>query len=262
MYTMASRGCFRQKAEPKAPTMTPRDPSQTIRELNQRLRQLEQAHQGGAASGEVFSTGIEALDRLFPASGLPAGVLVEFLSEGEGSGAGTLALAIVSSLLGHEGMFVVIDQAKEFYPPAMVALGIDLKRVIVTRPANARDAMWAFEQSLSCVGVRAALCWIDRLDDRLFRRLQLAAELGRGIGFLVRPAAARELPSWAEARLLVQGLPTPPQRTGRKLRVELLRCRKGAGGKAVELDISHETSRLRLAASVAPPTSAKRAARA
>ena len=100
-------------------------------------------------------------------------------------------------------MLVVIDRPQTFYPPAAAAWGIDLERLIVVHPQNARDELWAAVQALRSPVVAAMWASIDRLDSRAFRRLQLAAEAGRTLGVLVRPAAARGQPSWADVRLEV-----------------------------------------------------------
>lgn len=254
-----------------------------LEDLRRQLRQIERTPRRGEGP-PVVSTGVEALDRLLPDGGLGAGTLLEWLGEGEGSGAATLAVVLSGRLLQvRGGGAVVIDGPREFYPPAADALGIPLDRLVVVQPANARDALWALEQSLRSAGVTAALSWVEELDDRTFRRLQLAAEAGGGVGMLLRPGRCRAGPSWAEARLEVQpqpagGRPLPRPRPGRaseerrlpavaassrrRWRVELLHGRGRAGGEAIELELSHEADTVCLAAALADPAPAARAARA
>ena len=230
---------------------------EVIGDLKDRLRQLEQSHRPIRTT--VFSTGC-ALDRLLPGQGLAPGTLAEWLSEGDGTGAATLVFSVTGFVLRAGGSVVVIDGPREFYPPAAAALGMPLKHTVVVRPASAGEAVWALEQSLRSSAVRVALGWFDKLDDRAFRCLQLAAEIGGALGFLLRPAARRADPSWADVRLLVDPAPTPRTATGRRLRVELLRCRGGAGGKAIELELNHETGALcldtPLAGAALPPRAA------
>ena len=102
------------------------------------------------------------------------------------------------------GVLVVIDRRQTFYPPAAAAWGIDLDRLIVVHPQNARDELWAAVQALRSPAVAAMWATIDRLDSRAFRRLQLAAQAGRTLGVLVRPASARGQPSWADVTLEVE----------------------------------------------------------
>lgn len=220
-----------------------------INDLKDRLRALE--HSCRRTQSTACSTGIAGLDQLLPAGGLVQGSLVEWLSDGEGAGAATLALTVAARVLQDGGALVVIDARREFYSPAAAGLGVALERMVLVRPANARDALWALEQALRCRSVAATLGWIETLDDRVFRRLQLAAETGGGLGFLLRPAARRGQPSWADVRLLVQALPPAPHAAGRRLRVELLPGRGTAGGKTVDLEQSDETGHVSVAAALA-----------
>ncbi len=238
-----------------------------IRDLRERLSRIERPRP--PERGAIFSTGLEALDPLLPRQGLEWGTLVEWLSDGAGAGAATLALAITSGILRQRDSLVVIDGQREFYPPAAAGLGIPLERTVLVRPQSARDALWAWEQSLLSGAVAVVLGWIAELNERAFRKLQLAAETGGSLGFLLRPATCRAESSWAEARLLVHALPTDGLEirptvpsSGRRWRVELLYGRGGAGGKAIELELSDEAGPVPLVSRLAHPTSAACQARA
>ncbi len=141
-----------------------------------------------AAEAGVFSCGAAAVDRLLPGGGLRQGMLVEWLGAISGCGAATLGLLGAREACREGGVLVVIDRSQTFYPPAAAAWGIDLERLIVVRPSNARDELWAAVQALRSPVVAALWTNIERLDSRAFRRLQLAAEAGRTLGVLVRPA--------------------------------------------------------------------------
>ena len=260
---------------------------ETLRQLTQQLRQFERARAPlscnsrlSTLDSQLRSTGIAPLDGLLPDRGLRGGTLSEWLAPGPGSGAGTLAFAAAAGLLQTGGVCLVVDAARTFYPPA-VSSRIDLRQMVVVHPANANDELWALEQSLRCRGVTATIGWIERIDDRAYRRLQLAAETGGGCGFLLRPAKFRVEPSWADLRLLVEpvGQAFQPDPTGndcklqiancklknepptqanfqfsissfqfsiphRRLRVHLLHCRGGMSGGTVELEIDDVTSRV------------------
>ena len=184
--------------------------AQVIQELTQKLRQMEQARRPAVETAGRISTGVEPLDALLPGGGWQLGTIVEWLAAGDGKGssgggAGTLALAASRPALNDGGAMVVVDPSREFYPPAAAGLGIALERMLVVNPADEREALWAIEQSLRCTGVAATVGWIGRLDSRAFRRLQLAAEAGGGLGIFLRPERVRKQPSWAEVRLLVSG---------------------------------------------------------
>ena len=163
----------------------------------------------------ALSSGCPALDRALPEKGFRPGTLVEWLSRGEGDGTATLGFPRRrrgrAGRVGG-GAVVVLDRTGEFYPLAAVAQGIEPARLIVVHPGNKADHAWALDQALRCPAVAAVVAWPEsldgKLDGRTFRRLQLAAEQGGGLGLLIRPESVRAQPSWADVRLLVEPLPS------------------------------------------------------
>jgi hypothetical protein len=246
------------KNQPKLPV--------ALETLRRQIARLEGArHRGGAGP---ISSGCGPLDRLLPAGGFRRGTLTEWLAAGEGTGAVALALGAAAAACGDGGMLVVLDRRREFYPPAAVGLGIAPQRLIVVHAATAADDAWALDQALRCPGVAAVLAWPEKLDGRTFRRLQLAAEEGNGLGLLIRPESARREPSWAEVRLGVEPLTSTssaespsnsPAGCRRRLRIHLLRCRGGTGGRSVDVEIDDETRTVHLVAELADPAIARRA---
>jgi len=239
-----------------------------VQQLRQRLQQMGRGSPHSAGEKVHFSSGVAAIDALLPSGILRVGMIVEWITERAGSGAARLALLMALKSLQSGGALVVIDGRKEFYPPAAMRLGLDLARTIVVRPRNSQEAIWALEQALGCGGVAAALGWIDKISDRAFRRLQLAVEQGAGLGVLMRPAAARHEPTWADLRWWVQPVAkngdakNGDASSGRRLQIELLHCRGGTGGRAIELEISDETGDVRMAPPLAAAANLSRAARA
>jgi hypothetical protein len=246
------------------------------------FRESQTASPEQKLSEKVVPTGIEALDCLLPDAGFRVGTLVEWLAEA-GSG-DQLALLAAAPALVDDRLLFVIDGEATFYPPAAAALGIDLGRLILVRPRKAarstttvtkkeapsEETLWALEQTLQSRGVAVTFCRLERMNARVFRRLQLAAERGRGLGFLIRAPSARSEPSWSDVRLSVEAVPGPCTKTGtdpgpvavrntvcpsgresvpvfvqgpekfppgeislsgRRWRVEVLRCRRGAAGQ-------------------------------
>jgi hypothetical protein len=173
----------------------------------------------------------------------------------------------------------VIDRRQTFYPPAAAAWGIDLARLLVIHPRTARDELWAAVESLRSPAVAAVWAEIERLDNRAFRRLQLAAHAGRTLGLLLRPASVRGQPSWADVRLEVRGelqnanctttlravpeivnwrtsamenlqfaicnLQSPTLFAGRQIQVHVLRLRGGRPGQRAMLEIDDATYTVR-----------------
>jgi protein ImuA len=262
-------------------------PAEMVRSLRQQLRALEADRR--PASDVSISSGCAGLDELLPGKSFRPGQLVEWVADGLGSGAGTLALVVArQACCVTGGALVVADRAGNFYPPAALAWGIDGRRLIVVRASREKDELWALDQCLRCVGVAAVWAGVERLQECWFRRLQLAAESGGVLGLWVRPLSVRGQPSWSDVQLLVQPRPglrvqedRPESWRGRRVRVELLRCRGGAAGSAVDLEIDemngtirevkttrqaraagHETHPVHLASPLAHPASGRRSARA
>jgi cell division inhibitor SulA/protein ImuA len=193
--------------------------------LAEQIRQCETARRPKATA--TISTGYDVLDRALSDGGFHRGTLVEWLTDAGGSGATTLVLSAARQACGDKGTLVVINRRRTFYPLAAVACGIDLSRLLLVRPQNDRDETWAIDQALRSGGASAVVAWPEKLDDHLFRRLQLAAESGGTLGLFVRPVRAIAEPSWAEVRLLVEPLASVPSDAGnapRRARVTVLRC--------------------------------------
>jgi hypothetical protein len=231
-----------------------------IQNLRERSRQLE-ASPGRGHSLDSAAAAPEMLRQLLRGEEIERGTLVEWLNESEGSGGVMLALAVAGRALQRGGIFVLIDGPGEFYPPGLAGLGVPLERTVIVRPGDALSALWAWEQALRCKAVAVTLGRLERLNDRLFHRFQLAAEAGGGLGFLLRPAAQRAGPSKAALRLRVAARPCrEPLSLARRLRVEVLYCRGGAAGAAAELELGHDTNPVRLLSELADPAPAARAA--
>jgi len=196
---------------------------------------------------------------LLPRHGFPCGSLVEWLAAGDGTGAESLAIGTAAQAAAEGGAIVVLDRRRQLYPPAAARAGIDLERLIVVQAAAPADEQWALDQALRCPAVAATVAWPERLDGRTFRRLQLAAEAGGGLGLLVRPPRARDEPSWAEVRLWVEPLPAASREAGRRLQIDLLRCRGQVEGQRVELEVDDATRTVHLAPAVETAKGRRRA---
>ncbi len=214
----------------------------TMQQLARQVRLLETA--GRQMHSGRISSGSEVIDRHLPDGGYSKGTLVEFLQNGPGSGASSLALITARQAMASGKYFVVVDPSRRFYPPAAVAFGLSLERIIVVHPSDKADTIWAFDQSLRSQAVGAVWAAIDQFDDRQARRLQLAAEQGGGLGLLIRDESKmRGQPSWADIQWRIASRPAPSdvvntnfQSTNcRWIDLHLLRCRGGAGGKQIPI---------------------------
>ena len=217
-------------------------PAETVRLLADRIRQLETSLR--PCDQAAIPLGSGGLDALFPEGGLSAGSLVELLPSAAGAGAWTLALILARYACGERKTLLIADHERSFYPPAARKLGLDPARTVIVRPHRVADALLAMAQALRCPAIGTAIGAFERLSDRDGRRLQLAAESSGAIGVLLRPLSALGAPSFATVRLRLDPLPSSPR--GRRLQVEVLRCRQNAKPQAACVEIDHATGHVRL----------------
>jgi protein ImuA len=231
--------------------------AEVVAELREKLEALESSLRNPAGESDIIRpTGVAPLNALLPEGGFRGGSLVEWLAEEDGAGVVTLALHAARPWLASGQTCLVVDDSQRFYPLAAAALGIGLEQLLIVRP-TARDLFWTLEQVLRCRGVAVTVGWFGPAADRVLRRLQLAAETGGGIGILLRPAAVRTQPTWAQLRLLVRAVPGGAG--GRRLGIEVLYGQGGKAGGTVEVDLDDETGNVRLAAPLAAPGDARQA---
>jgi protein ImuA len=221
-----------------------------VQKLAQRIRDIEAERPHFQAT---LALGIPVLEEALPERRLPAGSLVELLAAAPGAGVWTLALLMAKHACDERKCLVIADAERHFYPPGASLLGIDWRRTLVVRPKVRHKVLAAITQSLRCPAVGAALARFDHLPTADCRRLQLAAETGGGVGFILRPRAALRTPSFAAVRLLVS--PLVSVQADRRLQVEVVRLRGGKSGQSFLLEIDDETGDVRVPARVAAPAS-------
>ena len=177
-------------------------------------------------AAKVMSTGSETLDRHLPRGGLRTDAINEWIGASHSSGATVLATIATATYLrpnsnnvskpyafdsNASGPLVIVDRDGTFYPPAAVALGIPAEKMVLVRPKNHADHVWAIDQALRCESVAGVWSHIGpQLNDRDARRFQLAAESGQTPGFLIRPSSVRGRPTFADVRLYCE--PMAPAR--------------------------------------------------
>lgn len=150
----------------------------------------------------VVPCGIASVDAALP-GGFPRGALSE-LRGGPSSGKTAVALALVAALREDE-LAAFVDGMGELYPPAAAALGVDLGRLLMVRPAGDAQAprvdpgFWAAEALLASGAFAAVIVDVPvprRGADGLLRRLQTAAEKGGTLGlWLSTPGATARVPA-------------------------------------------------------------------
>jgi hypothetical protein len=171
-------------------------------------------------------TGWAALDAALPAGGWPEHALSEILLPADGVGELQLVLPTLARLTRTGGIVAVIAPP---YAPCVAGwenLGVTMSRVDIVQTVTPRDALWAAEQCLRSASCAAVLAWPREVDDRALRRLQVAADGGRALGFLFRDRRHAVQASPAALRLEVETAP-----------VRQLRIRKCRGGQPPALPI-------------------------
>ncbi|MBL8814761.1 MAG: hypothetical protein JNL58_01935 [Planctomyces sp.] len=237
--------------------------------LSELRRQLAKS-QPVMSENACTPSGLLALDRLLPGGGFSGSTIVEWVQHAPGLPVATTALRCLAPMLAKPGCIAVVDGQNEFHAEAALRQGIPAARLLLIRPPSGRgsshqaDFLWALEQATRCSGIRAVLCWIDRISSTAMRRLQLAVERSGVSLHMVRPHSALKQPSWADLRFFVRLSDRQHQQkllagNQRFILVELLRSRNAVHhqGHAL-LKIDYETGHVctvpELADSAAPAT--------
>ena len=188
------------------------------------------------ASG--IRSGFAALDAAFFHQGWPRAGLTELLCDACGIGEFRLLAPALTALCGNEERSIALVVPPFVpYPPALEAMGVDLAKMLLIRPGDQREALWAMEQTLQTGACSAVLGWLAEasLGFANLRRLLLAARQGEAWGILFRPTRALENASAAELRLRLS-----PGADSR-LQVNIVKRRGGWPLSGIELDLATET---------------------
>ena len=215
----------------------------------------------------TFSSGCSVWDAKLLAGGFSRGSLTEWFTDRPGIGAQLLTLGVAYRACGTAGVcdaagvLVVVDPDADFYPPAAAAWGLDLQRIVLIRPSSS-DVLWALDQALRCPAVSSVWCRVGKLNDRWFRRFQLAVESSGVFGVLLRSTSYLGQPSWSDLQFIIQPRLKPTDKDLEETQsdppssylsheeryrwhVELIRCRKQGrlGSIDLEADEPHGTLR-------------------
>jgi cell division inhibitor SulA/protein ImuA len=159
----------------------------------------------GGALGRISLPGVPSgfpeLDAELPGGGWPAGALTEIFPAHEGIGELRLLGPALAALSGRGLRLAWIAPPYLPYPPALAAAGIDTSRLVIVRTHSPKDTLWAAEQALCSNACGAVLAWPRMAKYAELRRLQIAAEGGRGLAFIFRSPEAAGEPSPAALRI-------------------------------------------------------------
>jgi len=188
---------------------------------------------GGDCAPEpaALASGFAALDVLLPGGGWPPAALTEIALAREGIGEIALTLPALVRVQADGRDVVWIEPPHRPYAPALVAAGLDLARLLIVRCDDTREQLWAYEQALRAPECGAAFAWLGTHDERVLRRLALAAREGRTWGVLWRRPGQRASVTASPLRLALA------PRDG-KLAVHVVKRRGGDVAQPILLDVT------------------------
>lgn len=186
----------------------------------------------GRGAGRVLpgvSTGFSALDAALPTGGWPANALIEVNASRWGVGELRLLLPTLRALREQGRWVAWVGPPLLPYAPALAKAGLDVRQMVLVQPGRREDVLWSLEKLLRAPRMGAVLGWPPRLSLTQVRRLQLAAEAGGSLGFMLSQVA--QSPSAAALRIQLEATPSG-------LRVRVLKARGGCRHAFVDLDLS------------------------
>lgn len=179
----------------------------------------------------IESSGYAALDALLPGGGWLRGQLIELLYAGEGCGELRLLWPLLRRLAAPGQLILWIDPPHHPYPLPLLQAGIRLDSQRIVRTGSSRERLWALEQALKSGCAPLVLGWLGaEVSDAQLRRLQLAAQAGGGLGWIMRPDPVREQSSPLGYRVHLAA-------TGGQPRLALLKRRGGWPLPPIPLDL-------------------------
>lgn len=216
---------------------------EVLEQLRRRIRDIERRPDRRVG---VLSSGQPEVDARLAGGGFPRGSLVE-LAGGPASGKTRVALSTLREAQAGGALAAFVDGRGELYPPAARALGVDLDRLLLVRPAGAAGrggreeappGLWAAEVLLGsgafgavAVDVPLRAMAASRAEGML-RRLRAAAEKGGAVALWLALPGGPAIPA---ALRLDLGPVAPAGGAARRTMARLVR-REGREDRAARED--------------------------
>ncbi len=208
-------------ASPSAPLSAPQSAAhrESVHELEHRYPGLWRAGQlGRAARLPVCPTGYDALTAELPGGGWPAGAVTELLLAQDGAGELRLLMPALRTLAAGGRRIGLVNPP---YLPNAASLASHLadgrlpaRQLYWVRPpsgatlaARRTDMLWAAEQMLRSQAFGAVAIWLAGARPEALRRLQVLAQAGDTVVWVLRPIRVLHEASPAVLRLALSPLP-------------------------------------------------------
>jgi protein ImuA len=230
-----------------------------VHELRARIARIERGTQAGPS--QVLPFGVGPLDAALPGGGLALAALHEAAGAGPDVEHGAAAALLIAGILARlQGPVLWVIQKSDLFAPGLAGTGLHPDRVVFAEAG--KDVLAVMEEGLRQPGLAAVVGEVSgKFSLVASRRLQLAAEHGGLLAFVLRRSRSFDDPALSEpaasvTRWRVAALPTPPPLPeapdtpglGQALwRLELLRCRGGEPGSWI-VEASDAQGRLSLPA--------------
>jgi protein ImuA len=135
-----------------------------------------------------FDAGLGIIKEAFPNASFPLGAIHEFFCTGaeDASATSGFIAGIVSAIMQKGGVALWISASQTIFPPALKMFGIGPEKVIFINLTKEKEILWVMEEALKCEGLAAVITDTPEVSFTASRRFQLAVELSRVTGFIIR----------------------------------------------------------------------------
>ncbi len=197
--------------------------------------QVARLSRGGVARAERSIPISPEIDAALPGAGLARAAVHEIAGPNAGPATAFCALLLARA----SGSVAWIGSEPDIWPDGLAAFRVSVADLVLIGARKSSDGLWAMEEALRSSGLAGAVLEGPSPNLVAGRRLQLAAEVGGGLGLLLLPDIERSAPSAARTSWRVSALPSEHSGTPR-WRLELRRCLGGQPGQwDVEVDLAY-----------------------
>jgi len=186
--------------------------------------------------------GVPEIDAVLPGGGLPSRALHEITGDGNRNEVIAFCAALLTGMNTDAGentgaTVLWCRGGDDLYAPGLGGFGLDLGRLLLVRVQRDRDLLWVMEEGLRSGALAAVVAEPSKVTTTALRRLQLAAEAGGSMGFILRHHKDEVVAGPIATRWRVGPALSRPLRVGTALlpgqprwQLELIRCRNGRSG--------------------------------